>query len=86
VEKDLPERLPRLWALFGDGLADSSPEEPKIAVSDDAPHVRVVRGHFQNHEGRLIEVDDATDRVIVVLYILGSPTKVELQRADIQMK
>jgi hypothetical protein len=84
-EEDLPQRLPRLWSLYG-GEDDDLPEETRShAVPDEGPRVRVMRGHFENSEGRLIEVDDALDRVIVMLDVFGRPTKVELGKADVEL-
>ena len=82
-EEDLPARLPRLWGKFHE---DESAESG--APSLDAPAgqpIHVIDGHFKNYEGVLAEPDPSTGQVAVILNLFGRPTKVLLERTQIQI-
>jgi hypothetical protein len=81
--EDLPARMPRLWAKFHEEESAES-EAPSLDVPA-GPCVRVIDGHFQSYEGVLAEPDQSTGQVTVILNLFGRPTKVLLERTQIEM-
>jgi len=64
---------------------DEEPTAPRVAIPFSVDNqVRVKDGYFQNFEGKVESIDEATGRVTVIISIFGRSTPVELQHYQIE--
>lgn len=61
-------------------VADATDVSPAIAEGD---WVRVVGGAFRNSEGRVVAFDPASDRVRLLLRVLGREVQISLSRSTV---
>lgn len=51
----------------------------------EGKHVRILEGPFEQKTGRIVEILGDSDKVVVEVVLFGRPTKVDLERWQIEL-